>query len=90
MEFDAILRMLQGKDPEQLAHDVMLFMLAFWLVKREVRGHFKVVEEKLASIAQSMENFTTSLLRIEHDHGSRIASLETKLNSKEGYDGKTI
>ena len=86
--FDTVvLPWLRDQKPDEFGSKMALFLVAFWLVKAEVRKHFSSVEQKLASIADSMTKFTETMARIETSHGIRLENLENKMAKLEQTQG---
>lgn len=78
---------LKDQKPNEFGSRMALFLVAWWLVKTEVRKHFASVEQKLASIASSMQNFTETMVKIETSHGIRLEALENRIEKIETQGG---
>lgn len=76
-----ILKLFSDAKPGEFAQNLVLFGIAWTMMKRTIKEHFFRIEEKIERMAVSLERAEQTLERVENNHGARITSIEKKIES---------
>ena len=60
-----------------LGQKVFIFLMAWWVVKGTIKGHFEKIETGLNSVAQNVNMLKETMEGIEQSHSVRICKLES-------------
>ncbi len=71
--------------------DTAKFLLAWFMVKGTIKGHFSSVETSLKALTSKIGDLKDSMEKMETAHARRLDNLETEVKSlKENHNGKTV
>jgi hypothetical protein len=59
-----------------LSQNLTVFLIAWTMVKRTIKGHFANIESGLKDVAVSVTNLNAAMIKVETNHSSRLKVLE--------------
>lgn len=71
-----IFESLKDAKPGEFAQNLLLFTVAWSMMKRTIKAHFLSIEEKAERMAVSLVRLEATLDGIKQNHGERIERLE--------------
>ena len=77
MDFVPLLTsLLTDAKPGEFAQNLLLFAIAWGMMKKTIKTHFISIEEKAERMALSLVRLEDSLSQVKSNHGERILRLE--------------
>jgi hypothetical protein len=77
--FDLFATFFKDSKPAEFSQNLLLFSIAWYVVRKTVKAHFLSIEEKVERMATSMVRLEQSLSRVESSHAERILKLEGRV-----------
>ncbi len=85
MDYLFYFNILKEAGNSKVIENVIPFLIAWYLVRKEIRKQFTSIQESINNVAHKVEVFGVSMEKVQELHNKRLLDLENSLNTVKSY-----
>lgn len=83
-ELNLLRQIFETATTTPLGEKITTFMVAWYFVRKTIKGHFTAIEGALSNLNTSISDLRKAMLEVETAHSSRLNRLETEVENLKG------